>query len=84
MSQEQIKAETERLWRANLDSPRPAGPSQPASAEPRLWIAVNQYRRKRSVSVAPSGQGFTLVLAHANGFHKEVRRPSISVIPTCF
>jgi len=34
-----------------------------------LWIAVNHYVPRKPIK----GKGLTLLLAHANGMHKEVR-----------
>jgi hypothetical protein len=54
--------------RRNLGNPAPS------SGEPRvLWNCLNRFVRHGA-----TGSGLTLFLAHANGFHKEVRILSFS------
>ncbi|TFY55643.1 hypothetical protein EVJ58_g8117 [Rhodofomes roseus] len=48
----------------------------PNSTKP-LWACVNRYVR-RDINNVDGGKGVTLVLAHANGYHKEIWEPTIA------
>ena len=49
-------------------------------AEQPLWITVNRYRPTTKSEVKGKGRGLTLVLAHANGLHKEVSLHSLAIL----
>ncbi|KAH9926153.1 alpha/beta-hydrolase [Fomitopsis serialis] len=57
----------DRYWDGKLDLPNSTKP---------LWACVNRYVR-RDLNDADGSKGITLVLTHANGYHKEIWEPTI-------
>lgn len=49
-----------------------AGREDAGHSQTRLWVCINRFRREDSTP--RQGKGLAMVMFHANGLHKEVRR----------
>ncbi|KAG8933343.1 hypothetical protein FRC02_012095 [Tulasnella sp. 418] len=73
-----INVLAEKFLRKRVAIAKGTGKNELADQSPVLFNSVHRYARKDSESVDPNG--VTLILAHANGFNKEVWEPTLCTI----